>query len=260
MMVGRELNEATGHTSAATSQELLSVERLTTSKLEEVSFRVHAGEVFGIAGLVGSGRTELGQALFGLDPIRDGQIRVRDRLIAPNNPRAAMEKGIGYLPEDRKQQGLMMQMGVDENASIAILHQLANWGWIDRRREHQLLSEAHRETALKAPSRSAPVSTLSGGNQQKVLLERWFLVDPEVIFLDDPTRGVDVGAKEEIYALIAEFAQRGKGVILVSSELPELLRCCDRIMVLQDGRNQGILDAQQASQEDILELAAHVVA
>ena len=155
----------------------------------------------------------------------------------------------------------MMQMAVQENASLSVLaSQLARFGIVWPAREQSQTEKVHQEIALKAASPQVAVSTLSGGNQQKVLLARWLLVDPEVIFLDDPTRGVDVGAKEEIYTIIEGLAERQKGVILVSSELPELLRCANRIMVLQEGRMRGILDVRDATQERIMELATHVAA
>jgi ABC-type sugar transport system ATPase subunit len=257
LMVGRDLTHVAPRIPSTTSRIRLIVDRLTTSAITDVSFQVAAGEVMGIAGLVGAGRSELGNAIFGRARIISGSIRIDGRDIQSRSSREAIRNGIGLLPEDRKQQGLMMQMGVDENASISILNRLSRFGLVNRRREFELLTKSHIETGLKAPSRTSAVRTLSGGNQQKVLLERWLLVNPDVIFLDDPTRGVDVGAKEDIYRIIAQLAEREKAVLLVSSELPELLRCSDRIMVLQNGCNRGILESADATQEQILGMAAH---
>ena len=258
-MVGRDVMPSHRESACGHAETIFSVERLCTATLTDLSFELRRGEVLGVAGLVGAGRSELGAAIFGIDPLTSGSMTLRDEFYCPRSPRDAIHRGVGLVPEDRKLQGLMMQMSVEENASISILSdRLSQRGMIRRADERQLTGQIHRDVALKAAAPSVPVSTLSGGNQQKVLLSRWLLADPDVIFLDDPTRGVDVGAKEEIYGIIERLTQRGKGVLLVSSELPELLRCCDRIMVLQEGRCRGILDAQAASQEQIMELATHV--
>jgi ribose transport system ATP-binding protein len=260
MMVGREFTPSVGDHSSRTDRVVLSVNVLTTAKLTDICFDLHAGEVLGVAGLVGAGRSELGAALFGLDRVTSGSIMKDGRPIAPRCPRDAIREAIGLVPEDRKLQGLMMQMSVRENTSLSAITQLASVGVIRSRGEADATDAVQHNVALKAPSPHAPVSTLSGGNQQKVLLARWLMVDPDVLFLDDPTRGVDVGAKEDIYALIEGLADAGKGVIFVSSELPELLRCCDRIMVLHEGRNMGIVDAGTATQEQIMALATRTVA
>jgi ABC-type sugar transport system ATPase subunit len=257
LMVGRRVTElrrarrATG----ADDPPLLRVRELTTAKLKRVSFDLNPGEVLGVAGLVGAGRTELGQALFGLDPVVSGSVEFGGRPIRPRSVREAMRIGIGYLPEDRKEQGLMMSMSVLENSSMSVLPRLRRFGFVQLRREQEAAREIHARTRLKAASSAVPVQTLSGGNQQKVLLARWLWVDPQVLFLDDPTRGVDVGAKQDVYEIIAELSQAGKGVVFVSSELPELLRCCDRIMVLHNGENMGVLRAADATQEAIMALA-----
>ncbi|MCX7049676.1 MAG: sugar ABC transporter ATP-binding protein [Candidatus Sumerlaeota bacterium] len=255
MMVGRELKDSARNVSHRGAQTLLSVKNLSTAKLADISFDLYAGEVLGIAGLVGAGRSELGAALFGLDPVTGGRIELEGRPLAPGSAREAMAGGIGLLPEDRKLQGLMMRMSVKENTTIAMLPRLATGGFIRQGAEMESARRVLERSAIKTSSYDAPVSSLSGGNQQKALLGRWLLVDPKVLFLDDPTRGIDVGAKRDIYGIIEELAARGKGVILVSSELPELLRCCDRIMVLHDGRNMGIVDARETTQEQIMALA-----
>ena len=260
LMVGREIDigMSTGRTPAA-APTLLRADHLTTSKLRDVSFELHRGEVLGIAGLVGAGRSELGEALFGLDPIRSGSLELNGRAFHPRSPRDAMNAGFALLPEDRKLQGLMLQMSVRENGAMGILNRLSTVGFIRSRDEQSILEERFARLALKASQFSSPVNSLSGGNQQKVLLAKCLLADPQVIFLDDPARGIDVGAKQDIYRIIRELAAAGKGVILVSSELPELLHCCDRILVLREGRATAVFDAAEATQEKIMTAATREV-
>ena len=244
LMVGRELR-ISERPERSIGGVLLEVAGLTTRKLRDVSFELRRGEVLGFAGLVGAGRSELGAALAGLDRALSGQIRLHGR-------------GIGLLPEDRREQGLMMDMSVVENGTLGVLRRMQRLGWIRGGAERRALDPVVRRLALRAPSVAAPVAALSGGNQQKVLMARWLLVDPDVLFLDDPTRGIDIGAKEDIYRLIDELAAAGKGVVLVSSELPELLRCCDRIAVLSNGRLTAVYDAKEVTQEQIMTSATAV--
>jgi len=260
MMVGRDVSDVQRRAGQRSDEVLLSVRNLTTAAVQDVSFDLRAGEVLGIAGLAGAGRSEIGAALFGLDRLRDGEVTVRGGRVRPRSPRRAMRAGVGLLPEDRKLQGLMMDMSVKHNATLSILGRLQTGGFIRPGAETRAIGPVHERILLKAASPDVPVHTLSGGNQQKVLLSRWLLVNPDVIFLDDPTRGIDVGAKQDIYGIIEELASRGKGVILVSSELPELLRCCDRILVLHEGEPAGILDAADATQETIMALATRSAA
>jgi ABC-type sugar transport system ATPase subunit len=255
MMVGAELAQTVHAASHRTDRVLLTVRNLSSAKLKGISFDVRAGEVLGIAGLVGAGRSELGAALFGLDPTAAGTVSIGGRDNVPPSPREAIARGLGLVPEDRKLQGLMMQMSVKENSTLSILPELAVAGLVDGRQEVSRSAGVLQRMALKAASYDAVVSSLSGGNQQKVLLSRWLLVDPDVLFLDEPTRGIDVSAKEDVYGVIEELARSGKGVILVSSELPELLRCSDRIMVLHEGRVTGMLESSEATQEKIMALA-----
>jgi len=251
MMVGRDLGQA--ESAARTAGEaLLSVRGLTTEKLRDVTFDLRRGEVLGVAGLVGSGRSELGAALFGLDRVTSGTVLLRGNAIVPGSPRDAMRAGIGLVPEDRKLAGLMMQMSVLENTTMATLRRLQRAGFVRRGEERAAGSSMRERLALRCSSEAAPVSSLSGGNQQKALVGRWLLWDPEVLFLDDPARGIDVGAKQDIYRIIDELAARGKGVILVSSELPELLRCSDRILVLSQGRVTATYAAGEATQEKVM--------
>jgi ABC-type sugar transport system ATPase subunit len=255
LMVGRELRITTRSLRRPAEEVVLAAENLTTAKLRNVSFELRRGEVLGIAGLVGSGRSELGAALFGIDRIRSGTLRVQGELLSARSTREAMATGIGLLPEDRRLQGLMMRMSVLENATLAVLQEISTLGFIRRGQENSSLAPVARQLALNCPSPAAPVSQLSGGNQQKVLLARWLMLNPKVLFLDDPTRGIDIGAKQDIYRLIDELATDGKAIILVSSELPELLRCCDRILVLNEGRVTAHYDASDATQERIMSAA-----
>jgi ABC-type sugar transport system ATPase subunit len=233
--------------------------------------------VLGIAGLVGAGRSEIGAALFGLDERVSGSVCLHGREIDPRSPAEAMGLGIALVPEDRKREGLMMQMSVAENALLGcganyslrrrlqpapghrlkpMLQAKARATLIDRAAESRALDPVFRSLALKTASNDARVSTLSGGNQQKVLLARCLLANPDVLFLDDPTRGVDVGAKQEIYAIIEKLKAEGKGILLVSSELPELLRCSDRILVMREGRATATFDSKDSTEERIMKSAA----
>ncbi len=255
MMVGRELRISARTVRRPAGEPVLIAENLTTAKLKNVSFELRRGEVLGIAGLVGSGRSELGAALFGLDRIHSGTLRMQGEVRPIRSVPDAVACGIGLLPEDRRLEGLMMCMSVLENATLAVLPGISTLGVINRRQESASLEPVARQLGLACPSPTAPVSQLSGGNQQKVLLARWLLADPAVLFLDDPTRGIDIGAKQDIYRLIDELAAAGKAIILVSSELPELLRCCDRILVLNEGRVAAHYDAVDATQEKIMSAA-----
>jgi ribose transport system ATP-binding protein len=260
MMVGRYVEnlayaERPGTPSASVA---LSVAHLTTHKLQDVSFELHRGEVLGIAGLVGAGRSELGVALMGLDSMLSGNIRIRGEPYEPKSPAHAQRQGLQWLPEDRKLLGLMPQMSVEENSTLSVLPRLACWGWLFAEPERRLFdSMAFR--LMKCLSPTTPVSTLSGGNQQKALLARSLLPEPDILFLDDPTRGIDAGAKQDIYRLIDELAASGKSILLVSSELPELKRCSDRILVLNSGRMAGIYPARTTSPETIMTAATHTL-
>jgi ABC-type sugar transport system ATPase subunit len=257
MMIGRGERPAERARSPAGSV-LLQVSKLTTRKLRAVSFEVRAGEVLGIAGLVGAGRSSLGAALFGLEPIASGLLRLSGEVYRPKNPSDALARGLGLLPEDRKLQGLMMQMGVRENASLSSLPLIERMGFIRRSREAMRVGAITKRLRVKAASMETPVSTLSGGNQQKALLARLLMVDPQVLFLDDPARGIDVGAKEDIYRLIDDLTAQGKAIILVSSELPELFRCTDRIMVLSQGRLAALSATHATTPQAIMAAATGV--
>ncbi len=255
MMVGREIDSTVINSSFKTDEIELEIKGLTTGHITDVDLVLNKGEVLGMAGLVGAGRSELGEAIFGLDKIHSGKIIHKGKEIFIHSPRDAIKSGIGYVPEDRKVQGLMMQQSVMDNLCVSVHDQLKTNGFVDKGKSSRFYVKAKKETNLKSYSSSVGINTLSGGNQQKVLLSRWLLVNPEIYFFDDPTRGIDVGAKQDIYNIIESLAAQGKSVILVSSELAELIRCCDRIAVMSAGRVSGIVNKTTTSQEEIMTLA-----
>ena len=231
-------------------------------KLSNVSLEVHEGEVVGIGGLVGCGRSELLNAIFGLDPKASGTVKVAGTTLPPAAPRAAIDAGVGYVPEDRRNQGLFFQLGVDENILIPYMPRLAKFlGLRDGAAEKALVSERITDFRVKTASPRSVPGSLSGGNQQKLLIARWMSKETKVLLLDEPTRGIDVGTKNEVYRLVREAAQRGAAVLLVSSEMPELLAMSDRVLVMCAGRLTGQLNSDQihkdgkAAQEEILRLA-----
>jgi ABC-type sugar transport system ATPase subunit len=237
-MIGRELEETVAaHFGRPLGAERLRVEGLTSpGRCEGVSFGVRAGEIVGIAGLVGAGRSETLQAVFGLDPHATGRITVDGGEVALGSVSAALDSGLGLLPEDRKRQGLVLAMNSRENISLAALPAVTRAGWIRRGSERELAARYSSRLRVKAPSLEDPVSGLSGGNQQKIALAKWLARSCEVLLVDEPTRGVDVGAKAEIHRLLDELACDGRALLVVSSELPELIALCGRILVMRAGR------------------------
>ncbi|MCG0238286.1 MAG: sugar ABC transporter ATP-binding protein [Firmicutes bacterium] len=255
-MVGRPLQDRFPRRQAAIGEEALTVRDLSRGQvLQGISLTVRRGEVVGVAGLMGAGRTELARAILGLDPVDRGSVTGLGRPVPPGNPRAALAAGLVYVPEDRKRQGLFLNRSVRENLSLASLGRLGRLGWISPRAERELAGRWVRELGVRTPSLEIQVATLSGGNQQKVLFGRWLATDPQVLILDEPTRGVDVGAKAEIYRLINRLAEAGKAILMISSELPELLGMCDRILVMRAGRLVGEFSRSEASQEAIMRCA-----
>lgn len=260
LMIGRSVEEYfPGHLSAAVGAERLRVEGLTSpGKFENLSLSVRAGEVVGLAGLVGAGRSEVAQAIFGLDPRATGRIVVDGREAAIRSPRQAMNLGIGYLPEDRKTQGLVLQMGGRANLTLPILDRLSRFGFVRSTRERSLTRGFFDRLRVRTPHMDTPVSSLSGGNQQKIALAKWLATQCGILLIDEPTRGVDIGAKAEIHALIDELAREGSSILLISSELPEVLNLSTRIIVLREGRIMGELPRAEAGQEAVMRLMAGV--
>ncbi len=256
MMVGRKLEEQFPKESVDPGAEVLRVEGLSRAGvLHDISFSLRRGEIIGIAGLVGAGRTELVRALFGADPIDAGRISVDGQPVKINTPGDAIRAGMGLLTEDRKQQGLILGMSVRENMTLPILRQLTKTMFTNRAEESQIARHYIDSMAIKTPNDDQKVINLSGGTQQKVVLGKWLAIQPRILIFDEPTRGIDVGAKVEIYHLMNEFARQGVGILMVSSELPEILGMSDRVIVIREGRIAAILSRAEATQENIVEYA-----
>ena len=256
LMVGREMADVFPPRNEPTEEILLEVSGLTREPAyRDVSFQVRRGEVVALAGLMGAGRTEVVSALYGLQPAGRGTITFKGKPLSVRSPQDALAAGIGMVTEDRKGLGLIPALGVDQNITLTALRSLCNGQLIDHRAEAAVVGSKLAEFAVKASRPSQPIAQLSGGNQQKALLARCLLGEPELIILDEPTRGIDIGAKAEIYALIHKLARAGKGVLLVSSELPEVLSLAHRIVVLRRGSVAATLDATRTDQETVLRFA-----
>jgi ABC-type sugar transport system ATPase subunit len=262
LMIGRRLDQYfPRHAEAPLGPEALAVEGLSgPAGFHEVSFRVRAGEILGLAGLVGSGRTEVARAIFGIDPRSAGVIRLRGTVVNPACPRDAIRMGIGLVPEDRKRQGLVLSMSGRANGALAVLTDLARRGLLSAAAELRAIRPFAERLGLKTDKLSAPVAALSGGNQQKVVLMKWLAARCPVLIVDEPTRGVDIGAKAELHALIDELAMSGTAIILISSEMPEVLHLSSRILVFRDGRIAGEISRADASPDAVMRLMAGVAA
>lgn len=258
LMVGRELSHVFPEAKNHPGEELLRVESLSAGIVRDVSFTLRRGETLGIVGLVGSGRTELARALFGADLPEAGSIYLDGKRVAPRTPREAIDLGIGFLTEDRKGQGLILNDPVRQNISLARLGAVAPHGLINEGRERENAERWVKDLRIKTPTVNEPVRNLSGGNQQKVVLARWLLAGSRVLIFDEPTRGVDVGAKSEIYQLMRRLAGEGAGIIMISSELPETIGMCDRLLVMHEGRISGELDKAEATPERVAQLMMNV--
>ncbi|TCL61504.1 ribose transport system ATP-binding protein [Hydrogenispora ethanolica] len=258
MMVGREIYE-TFHqnTVDAGSEIVLEVKNLNRGRLiRDVSFQLKKGEVLGFAGLMGAGRTEVARAIFGADPIDSGEIYVKGRRIGIKNPKDAVRCGIGYLSEDRKRYGLILGMELETNIVLAAFERFLGFmGWVNVARTRSQAQAIVEELQIKTPGLQQRVKHLSGGNQQKVVVGKWLVRDCDILIFDEPTRGIDVGAKSEIYKLLNRLAESGKAIIMISSELPEILRMSHRIVVMCEGRITGELSAAEATQERIMQYA-----
>ncbi|WP_199259464.1 sugar ABC transporter ATP-binding protein [Paracoccus binzhouensis] len=253
-MVGRELSDLYPAKAAGGAEPVLEVEDLAVPGLvEDVSLTLRRGEVLGIGGLVGSGRTELAEAIVGLRP-RSGTVRLKGRELAPERVAEAMRAGLVYLTEDRKGAGLLLEKSLRENLTLPLLETFG-WPLIDRRREEAALDKAIADFAIRAPQRGMAVGNLSGGNQQKLLLAKTLLSDPDVIIIDEPTRGIDIGTKQQIYGLIAGLAAEGRSIIVISSEMPELIGLASRVVVMHAGRKAGELAGEAVTEGGIVRLA-----
>ncbi|MFD2250395.1 inositol transport system ATP-binding protein [Pseudochelatococcus lubricantis] len=258
MMVGREITDMFPKEEAKIGDVVLSVDKLAVNGVfHDISFEVRAGEILGIAGLVGSGRSNVAEALFGVTPATSGTIRIRGKETAIRSPGDAMRNGMAFLTEDRKETGCFLILSVLENMQIAVLHNThVRGGFVDQPAVNRLCEDMKGLLRIKTPNLHERIENLSGGNQQKALIARWLLIKPSILILDEPTRGIDVGAKAEIHRLISRLAGQGVAIIMISSELPEVLGMSDRIMVMHEGHATGILDRAEADQVRIMELAA----
>ncbi|MBI2946606.1 MAG: sugar ABC transporter ATP-binding protein [Verrucomicrobia bacterium] len=259
-MIGRAASTfAPEHLNRPVGNEVLRVENLASpGRFSDINFTLRAGEVLGFAGLVGAGRSEAALAIFGLDPDASGKVLVHGRELPLGSVPSALAAGIGLVPEDRKRQGLVLTMNCRENMSLAVLDRLVKQGFVQARKEQVLAQRYVDQLRVKTPSLEAPITSLSGGNQQKIALTKWLARECGVLIVDEPTRGIDVGAKEEIHHLLDELACRGLAILVISSELPELMNLCRRILVLRDGEIKGELGRREFSQPGLMRLMAGI--
>ncbi len=256
MMIGREIGERYPQRNVSIGEEVLRVEGLTHQKFfKDVNFSVRAGEVLGVSGLMGAGRTEIMQAIFGNMPIVSGKVYINGQEARIKNPRQAIAAGIGFITEDRKTEGLLLEKSIAENIEIANLKKVSKNAVLSKKSGKELVQKGIDEFRIKCFNSAHLCNNLSGGNQQKVVLAKWIYTDPKILILDEPTRGVDIGAKKEIYNVINDMAAQGVAVIMVSSELPEVLGMSDRIMVVHEGHVTGIIDGRTADQAKVMTLA-----
>jgi ribose transport system ATP-binding protein len=260
LMVGRDINREfpTIHNNGE-HDEVLKVENLTTKKIKDVSFKLYKGEVFGLAGLVGAGRTEIVRAIFGIDPIISGRIWIKGEEVKIDSPQKAIKKGISLIPEDRKLQGIHSMMPILHNMSLVKIQDWSKGTMINRKKEKNETDKFAKLLSIKMSSINELISSLSGGNQQKVVLSKWLATQSDILFFDEPTRGIDVGAKKEIYDLIDLLRNQGKAILLISSEMLEIIGMCNRVLVMHEGKMAGELSASDMTQIKILELASGII-
>jgi len=257
LMVGRDLDQFYSHHPLAPGELVLQTKNLTTSvhPAHKINFEIRSGEIVGLAGLVGAGRTELLETLFGIRPAHSGEILVDGRSVSITSAPAAIRQGIFLVPEDRKQQGLVLAMDVCQNTTLPGLSRWSNFGWINSKAEKELSEKMVKQLRVKTPDIGQIIQYLSGGNQQKVVIAKWLAMGPKVLLLDEPTRGIDVGAKHEIYELMEQLAKQGVAILFVSSEMEEVLGMADRVLVMHEGKLAGELPRDQLSEEAIMRLA-----
>lgn len=255
MMVGREVSNLYPTCDAVQGEDVLRVENLSGGVFRDVSFHVRAGEIVGFAGLVGAGRTEIVRAVCGFDPITSGTVEVAGETLKPVTIANAIQKGLVMASEDRRKYGIVGTRSIKENIALPNLKMLSKSGFVEKNKEKAAVQTYFDRLRIKAGSQNVPTYTLSGGNQQKVVLAKWLMVKPKVLILDEPTRGIDVGAKYEIYEIMNELAKQGMGVVMISSELPELIGMCKRIYVVAEGRITGELKSGEITQEKVMTYA-----
>ncbi|RBW71225.1 sugar ABC transporter ATP-binding protein [Bacillus taeanensis] len=256
MMVGREIKQVFHKEEAEIGEVALAVKNLSREgKFKDVSFEVRKGEILGIAGLMGSGRTEVIESIFGIDPPDSGEIHIHGKKVDMKSPQHAIKHKVALLTEDRKLTGAFLPISIRDNMITSNINQFLNFGFLKSKQVKETCNEQVKRLNIKTPHINQLIMNLSGGNQQKVLLARWLLNDPDILILDEPTRGVDVGAKSEIHKLMSKLAQEGKAIIMISSEMPEVLGMSDRVMVMHEGKKKGELSRGEANQEKVLEVA-----
>lgn len=257
LMVGRDLGDVFQSLKRNKKQGevVLEMNRVTTDRIKEVSLQVHAGEILGLSGLAGAGRTETARAVFGADPMVSGEMFLDGQAYRPKSPRDAMDHGIALCPEDRKLEGLALIRSVKENIDVSILNRLTRAGFVDEKKEAEFIRQSIEDFSIKTPSPEQKTLYLSGGNQQKIILARWLAIRPKLVIFDEPTKGIDVGAKAEIYQMICDTAGSGAAVILISSELPEVIGLSDRILVMKEGRVRGEILQKDATEALVLSYA-----
>jgi ribose transport system ATP-binding protein len=253
MMVGRSLRETFPAKQKGERREILVLKGFGRKRvLEPANLCVYTGEILGIFGLVGSGRTQLAKAIFGANPIDQGEMTFDGKPIQNPTPKDSITRGIGFLPEDRRQEGLINCLSVAKNISLLVLKKIQRWGFILRPREERLVQAGIEKFNIATPSGHQEAQYLSGGNQQKTILAKWMYAECRLLILDEPTRGIDVGAKAEIYERMRTMAREGTAIIMISSELPELIGMSDRIVIMQEGKIKGELDSSEATEEKIM--------
>ncbi|GGD43570.1 monosaccharide-transporting ATPase [Emticicia aquatilis] len=258
LMVGREINDLFPVNNSKKGERIFSVENLSTKgKFENINFEIKAGEVLGIAGLMGAGRTEIARAIFGLDKYDSGEIILKGNKVEIKSPEDAIRNGIGYVSEDRKALGFIPALSIKDNISLSSLANFSKAWFVNSSHEHEAATQLSKDLKIKSTSINQKVMTLSGGNQQKVVIGKVLLTSPTLVILDEPTRGIDIGAKFEIYKLINQLTDKGIAVIMISSELPEILGMSDRIMVLSKGKQTALLSKHEATQEKIMQYAVN---
>ncbi len=259
LMVGRKIERTEWDRSYVTNEELLSVKNLCNGKkFQNISFSLHKGEILGLAGFVGAGRTEVLSSIFGADKLDSGDVYIKGQKVKIRTPKDAIRQGISMIPENRRDDGLVTSMTIKQNAQLAVMDRISNRGFLNESRSVKMMEDMIAKYSIKVGGMNDMILTLSGGNQQKVVIAKWIGNDPQILFCDEPTRGIDVGAKSEVYEILKDIASQGIGILMVSSELPELLNLCDRIIVMHEGRITGEVTREEATEELITKYAAAI--
>ena len=258
LMVGRDVDQLFPKGHATIGDTVLKVQGLTSRGVfRNIDFEVRAGEIVGLAGLVGAGRSEVARAIFGVDHYDSGSVEMLGKPLPKGNVQRAIDAGLGFVPEDRRKQGLVMDLSVGRNTALALRNKLAHFGLISGKQERDVATEWAQKLQVKTSSMDYAVSTLSGGNQQKVVLAKWLAMGPKLLIVDEPTRGIDVGTKSEVHRLLSDLAAQGIAILMISSELPEVLGMADRVLVMSEGRLTAVLDRADATPENVMHAATH---